>query len=153
MALTDTEIKRVKPRERPFKRSDSGGLYLWVTPAGSKLWRWTYRHSGKQKVMTFGRYPEISLARARERHAEERRRLAEGTDPMAHRKAEKQAERIACENSFSSMANRWLEHWQGERAPGMLIQRDTGLPPISFPALAHDPCQKSKLPRWSRWFA
>ncbi len=65
MPLTDTEIKRSKPKVKPFELSDSGGLYLWVTPSGGRSWRWTYRHEGKQKIMTFGRYPEVSW-RARE---------------------------------------------------------------------------------------
>src|ERR1700730_14562953 len=65
MALTDTEIRRTKKREKPYKLSDGGNLYLWITPSGGKLWRWAYRHEGKEKLMTFGRYPEVSLARAR----------------------------------------------------------------------------------------
>ena len=117
MPLTDTEIKRTKPKVKPFKLGDSGGLYLWVTPSGGKLWRWTYRHAGKQKVMTFGRYPEVSLARARERHAEERRLLVEGADPMTLRKAKKRAEQITVETSFASVTARWLEHWQDGRSP------------------------------------
>ena len=62
--------------------------------------------------MTFGKYPEVSLSRAREHHADARRLLAEGIDPMAQRKAHKSAERIASENSFASIASKWLEHWQ-----------------------------------------
>ncbi len=117
MPLTDTEIKRTKLKVKPFKLSDSGGLYLWVTPSGGRLWRWTYRHEGKQKVMTFGRYPEVSLARARERRAEERKLLVEGADPMTERKAKKRGQRIAVENSFASVAAQWLEHWQDGKSP------------------------------------
>jgi integrase len=112
VALTDTVIKKIKSKEKPFKLSDGRGLYLWVTPSGGKLWRWAYRHDGKEKVMTFGRYPDVSLSRARERHAETRKLLAEGIDPMAQRKALKTAELLACENSFSSIASKWLTHWQ-----------------------------------------
>jgi hypothetical protein len=68
MALTDTQIKKIKTKDKPYKVSDSGGQYLWATPSGGKLWRWSYRHEGKQKVMTFGRYPDVPLALARERH-------------------------------------------------------------------------------------
>jgi integrase len=117
MALTDTEIRRTKKREKPYKLSDGGNLYLWITPSGGKLWRWAYRHERKEKLMTFGRYPEVSLARARERHVEARRLLAVGVDPMAERKAKKIADHVAGENSFASLTERWLEHWQQGKSP------------------------------------
>jgi restriction endonuclease len=53
MPLTDIEIRRTKAKAKPYKVSDGRGMYLWVTPAGGKVWRWNYRHDGKQKVMTF----------------------------------------------------------------------------------------------------
>jgi hypothetical protein len=99
MPLTDIEVKRAKGRGKPYKMSDGGNLYLWVTPSGGKLWRWAYRHEGKEKLMSLGKYPDVSLARARERHGEGRKLLAEGIDPMAQRKAEKMAEQAAnCES-------------------------------------------------------
>jgi integrase len=113
MKLTDTQIKRIKPNPKPYKVSDGGGLFLWVTPSGGKIWRWTYRHEGRAKLMTFGKYPDVPLALARERHAEARKVLATGTDPMAERKAE----RAAAENSFQSVASLWLEHWQDGKSP------------------------------------
>ena len=117
MALTDTEIKKAKAKEKAYSLNDSGGLYLWITPAGGKLWRWAYRFDGKEKLMSLGKYPDVSLALARERHAEARKLLATGVDPMAQRKAEKTAEKIAVENSFQSMAAQWLEHWQEGKSP------------------------------------
>jgi hypothetical protein len=112
MALTDTEIKKAKAKEKAYSLNDSGGLYLWITPAGGKLWRWAYRFGGKEKLMSLGKYPDVPLALARERHAEARKLLATGVDPMAQRKAEKTAEKIAVENSFQSVTKQWLEHWQ-----------------------------------------
>jgi integrase len=97
--------------------SDGGSLYLWVTPAGGKLWRWAYKHESKEKLMSFGKYPEVSLALARERHAEARKLLANGLDPMAQRKAAKTAQKAAVENSFQSIASLWLEHWQDGKSP------------------------------------
>ncbi len=97
--------------------SDSGGMYLWVTPSGGKLWRWAYCFGGKEKLMSLGKYPEVSLALARERHAEARKVLANGIDPMAQRKAEKVVERIASENSFANVAARWIEHWKHGKSP------------------------------------
>ena len=116
MALSDITIRKAKTRERPYKVSDGGGLYLWVTPAGGKLWRWTYRHEGKQKLMTFGKYPDVPLAQARERHSEARKLLAAGVDPMAQRKADKTAQQVSSENSFANVAARWLEHWQDDKS-------------------------------------
>jgi integrase len=117
MALTDTEIKRARPADEPYRMADGGNLYLWVTPPGGKLWRWAYRFDGKQKLMTLGKYPDVSLARARERHAQQRTLLAEGIDPMAQKKAEKTAVRLATENSFAGVAGRWLEHWKDDKSP------------------------------------
>jgi hypothetical protein len=62
MKLTDIQIKRIKPSTKPHKASDGRGLFLWVTPSGEKIWRWTYRHEGKAKLMTFGKYPDVSLS-------------------------------------------------------------------------------------------
>jgi integrase len=96
--------------------SDAASLYLWVTPTGGKLWRWAYKHEGKEKLMSFGKYPAVSLALARERHAEARKLLAIGLDPMAARKSTKTAEKIAAENSFQTIAGLWFEHWQAEKS-------------------------------------
>lgn len=63
--LTDTEIRKTKPTEKPQKISDGGGLFLLVTPQGSKLWRLAYRFAGKQKTLAIGEYPTIGLADAR----------------------------------------------------------------------------------------
>jgi hypothetical protein len=112
MALTDVEIKRVKAKDKAYRMSDSGGMYLWVTPAGGKLWRWAYVYERKEKLMSFGRYPDVSLATARERHSNARKLLAAGVDPMTQRKAEKTAEQVAIESSFANVAGKWMEHWQ-----------------------------------------
>jgi hypothetical protein len=79
MALTDTAIRKAKAKEKPYGMSDGDGLYLWLTPSGGKLWRWGYRFQNKEKLMSFGKYPDVSLAQARERHKEARRLLASGT--------------------------------------------------------------------------
>jgi integrase len=114
MALTDTEIRKAKAKEQPYRMTDGGGLHLYVTPAGGRLWRWKYRYDGLEKLMSFGKYPDVSLATARELHAEQRRLLAAGTDPMAQRKAEK---RGSAENSFERVASLWLAHWEEGKSP------------------------------------
>ncbi len=94
MRLTDVQIKLVKPSTGPYKVSDGARLFLWVTPPGGKIWRWTYRHEGREKLTTFGSYPDVSLSLARERHAAARKLLATGTGLMAERKAERRRWRI-----------------------------------------------------------
>src|SRR6185437_180327 len=104
MALTDTAVRRAKPIVKPYKLADSGGLFLAVMPTGGKLWRWKYRFDGKEKLMAFGSYPDVSLALARERHAEGRRLLAVGVDPMARRRDTKAAIQEGSETTFEAMS-------------------------------------------------
>jgi len=80
MSLTDTEIKKVKPADKPIKLTDGGGLFLLVVPAGGKWWRFNYRFDGKQKTLSMGIYPDVPLIRARERRDEARRLLAEANE-------------------------------------------------------------------------
>jgi integrase len=122
MALSDTAIKRAKVSDKAYSMSDDKGLYLWVTPAGGKLWRWGYRFDRKEKLMSFGKYPDVSLAQARDRHKEARNLLADGKDPMAQRKADKTAERIASENSFANVAALWLKHWSVGKSSRHVLQ-------------------------------
>ena len=69
MPLTATEVKQAKPREKPYKPADGGGLYLLVNPKGARYWRYKYRYGCKEKTLALGVYPEISLKEAREKHA------------------------------------------------------------------------------------
>jgi hypothetical protein len=79
--LTDTAIKNAKPADKPKTLWDERGLYLLVTPAGGKLWRFKYRFEEKGKLLSFGVYPDVGLANARERRDEARRLLANGMTP------------------------------------------------------------------------
>ncbi|WP_158944230.1 integrase arm-type DNA-binding domain-containing protein [Granulicella sp. S190] len=110
--LTDVKVRQAKAGTAPLTVFDGGGLYLKVTPTGGKLWRWSYRYQGKQKLMSLGQYPDVSLTLARERHRAGRELLATGVDPMMEKKAEKLRAHEADENSFASVAAKWLEHWR-----------------------------------------
>jgi integrase len=112
MALTDIEIRKAKARDKAYRMGDGGGLYIWITPAGGKLWRWKYRHENKEKLMSFGKYPDTSLARARDHHERARQLLAIGTDPMAQRKNDKIMQLTSSANSFKSVASFWMEQWR-----------------------------------------
>lgn len=110
--LQDVEVRKTKPKDKPYKLTDEKGLYLQVMPTGGKLWRMNYRHDGKQKTVSFGAYPDVSLAQAREKRDEVRKKLADGIDPMAERAARKAA-RLADAEMFEVVAREWF----GKQAP------------------------------------
>lgn len=126
MPLTETAIKKAKPGDKPIKLSDGRGMYLLVNPVGSKLWRWKYRVLGKEKVLSLGAYPDVSLAQARDGVDKARKTLAAGDDPMAKRKADKVASRTAAENSFEAVARKWWANWKparSEQHAGQVMRR------------------------------
>jgi len=89
--LTDNAIRSAKPREKPYKLFDERGLFVLITPAGARWWRLKFRVSGKEKLLSLGVYPDVTLKLARERRDELRRQLASGVDPSVKRKVEKAA--------------------------------------------------------------
>jgi integrase len=109
MPLKDLEIRAFQPLTRAYKKSDSNGLYLEVFPNGSKLWRWKYRHGGKEKRIALGAYPQISLKDARTRRDAERAKLEAGTDPALARKREKVTAKINAANTFEAVAREYIE--------------------------------------------
>src|SRR3984885_13293115 len=115
--------------------TDGRGLFLWITPTGGKLWRWKYRFQGVGKQMSYGRYPDITLADARERHSSARRMLASGIDPMAERKAERTANRETNGLSFREVAAKWHEHWKDGNSPHHVKATWSRLKTNVFPAI------------------
>ncbi|MCC8470881.1 tyrosine-type recombinase/integrase [Xanthomonas phaseoli] len=114
MPLTDTAIRRAKPAATPQKLRDGNGLYLLLRPDGARWWRYDYRRpvTGKRNTLSFGTYPEVSLADAREKLAEARRLLAAKVDPGEQRKAVKAAGEAAAANSFEVIAREWFAKQQ-----------------------------------------
>ena len=108
MSLTDTSIRNAKPTEKPFKLYDGDGLYLQVMPSGGKWWRFKYRFADKEKLLSVGTFPEISLKAARSRREAARTLVAEGVDPSENRKATKAARVERDANSFEVIAREWL---------------------------------------------
>lgn len=106
-ALTDTKIRAATPGDKTRRLFDGGGLYLELSPSGGKWWRLKFRHSGKEKRLSLGTYPLISLRDARERAAEQRKLLSDGVDPAAARKAEKLCRTVAASSSFEAVAREW----------------------------------------------
>lgn len=107
MPLTDTAIRSAKPGPKPVKLFDERGLYLLVTPAGGKWWRFRYRFTGKEKLLSLGIYPDVALKAARDRRDDARRMVAEGIDPSENRKAQKTARTDRAANSLEVVAREW----------------------------------------------
>ena len=108
MPLTDTAIRNAKPGKKPIKLFDERGLFLLVTPAGGKWWRFKYRFDGKEKQLSFGVYPDVGLKDARERRDDARKQVAAGIDPGEHRKAQKSGRADRAANSFEVVAREWF---------------------------------------------
>lgn len=135
MSLSVAAVQSAKPREREYKIADGRGLYLLVTPAGGKLWRFKYRFGGKEKKLSFGNYPDVPLAAARERRDEIRRLIAAGTDPCEV-KAQKEAERRAkVEESFNFVADEWLARLELEGRAAATITKMRWIVDFARPAL------------------
>jgi integrase len=107
MKLTDTFVRNIKSDGKMQKHADGGGLYLHISPAGGQRWRMAYRFDGKQKTLSFGAYPAVSLKDARTRREEAKKQLAAGIDPGAHKKAVKAAIRAEATTSFEIVAREW----------------------------------------------
>ena len=92
--LTITQIRSLKPRQKPYKVGDGRGLYIHVPISGSRLWRFKYRlPDGREKLLALGSWPDTSLKSAREKRDAARRLLDDGVDPSATRQAEATAAR------------------------------------------------------------
>jgi integrase len=141
MSLTDFTIRNTKPARSPQKLADGGNLYLLVSPAGGKLWRLNYRYLGKQKTVSLGSYPDVTLAMARERALETKKLLASGRDPAVQAKLAKITRTIQAGNTFNIVADEYLAKYEREgRAKATLVKArwlidfariDIGLRPIS----------------------
>lgn len=139
MPLSDVAIKNAKPADKPRKLADGGGLYLEVAPSGGKWWRLKYRYGGKEKRLSLGVYPEVSLKEARERREAARKLLAEGDDPGQARKAERAATARAALQTFEAVATAWLNHrstaWTADTKEGIAASLRSHV----YPELADKP--------------
>lgn len=101
--LTDIAVRKAATKDKPYKLSDSRGLYLVINPNGSKLWRFDYKFEAKRKTASFGKYPEVGLAEARNKHQDFRKMVGGGVDPLLVKKQER-----AAVPTFAEVGRRWL---------------------------------------------
>lgn len=106
--LTDMKIRQARPGSKLLKLSDGDGMYLEILPNGNKSWRFRFRQTnGKENLMTFGQYPDVSLAEAREKRSSARRLLTEGIDPAKHRDEQRRTASAMDANTFEKLAREW----------------------------------------------
>ncbi|TCM15782.1 uncharacterized protein DUF4102 [Novosphingobium sp. PhB165] len=118
MALTELEVKYAAKRGKPYKPADGGGLHVLVHPNGSKLWRMKYRFDGKEKLLSFGQYPKVSMAHARARREEAKVLLAAGKDPAVQRNVEPSAGRVSRPSAGASAAETAGDNSEGSGYSG-----------------------------------
>lgn len=139
MDLTNIQCKNAATRSKAYKLSDSDGLFLLVHPNGSKYWRLKYRIAGKEKLLSIGVYPDISLQAARSQRDDARKLIAQGTDPSQAKKRKKQLATININNSFESVAREWhannKEPWSTRYAVYVMNRLENDI----FPTLGKRP--------------
>jgi integrase len=124
MALTHFELQNAKPAAKPFKLADGGGLFLIVQPNGSKLWRLRYFHLGKERSLSIGAYPVVSLAEARECRERAKRQIASGADPSVQKKLARIAAAAASHNTFGLIATDYLERLEANGASPATLKKN-----------------------------
>jgi integrase len=107
--LNATQVKQAKPKDKLYKLTDGGGLYMEIKPSGGRFWRYRYRLLGKENVFAIGTYPDTTLAEARQDHEKARKLVGRGIHPAHHRQVEKQQQALAAENTFKVIAKAWIE--------------------------------------------
>jgi integrase len=139
MALTDAAIRNAKAKDKPYKLADGGGLYLYVTPVGGKVWRLKYRQDSKEKLLTLGKYPLMTLLEAREAALKAKKQRQEGQDPGEVKKTAKRQAKAAAANTFGAVAAEWLAMQQKEWTPRHYAYVCTRLNADIFPYLGNTP--------------
>ena len=142
MPLTENQAKNAKPLDRAYKLADSEGLFLLVQPNGAKLWRMKYRFAGKEKLLSFGAYPALGIAAAREKRRAAKAVLAEGKDPMLAKG------QVTSEggDTFFAVANRWHENRKTALDPAHADRVWSRMERDVFPYIGQRPIQEITAP-------
>lgn len=144
--LTDLKARNAKPAAKDYKLSDSGGLYLYVTTKGFRSWRMKYRFAGKEKRLTFGPYPEVSLTEAREKRDEARRLLRDHRDPGTEQLKRKLAAAADHAETFETVARRWYAMHEQRWTPVHATDVIKSLEREIFPTLGGMPISQLDAP-------
>jgi integrase len=140
--LTDTVIRNAKPKGKPYKLFDGGGLFVLITTAGGKLWRLKYRIGGAEKLLSLGVYPDVGLKEARSRREEARGLVAQGADPGERKKEAKAAaiaEQREKENTFQAVAMDWFNSYAPDLDEKHALRLRRYLEKALFPAIGGKP--------------
>lgn len=144
--LTDLAIRNAKPKLKPYKLSDGGGLYVLVKPSGSKLWQMKYRYLGKEKTFSIGQYPHVTISEAREKRFDAKRLLQNGVDISAHKQEEKRLSALKARNTFKAVAEDWHTTKKSSWTPDHAQRLWRRLELYAFPELANRPISDIKTP-------
>lgn len=143
--LTEMQVRNAKPHEKAYRLFDGGGLYVEVTPKGSRIWRMKFRQAnGSENVLTFGPYPEITLQNAREKRMEARRLILQGVDPAKHRDDAKRRAADEAANTFEKIAREWYANkvptWSARTSKNMIQRLEADI----FPQIGKRPIAELK---------
>jgi integrase len=144
--LTDLKVLKSKPKDKPYSLFDGGGLYIHILPSGGKLWRLKYRIGGKEKLMSLGRYPDVSLANAREKRDEARKLISDGTDPTLFRKARKEKAEKDADETFEAIAREWYNKFLHTWVPGYYLRIISSLEHDVLPYIGQKPIREIMAP-------
>ena len=139
MPLTDTQCRKALPADKDYKLGDTGGLYLFVTAKGGKSWRMKYRFAGKEKRLTFGLYPEVTLAEARDRRDAARRHLRDYRDPSVEEHKRKMAAHAAAGATMEKIGRAWHDAQRPRWSPKYAMKLLQALERDVFPDLGSLP--------------
>ena len=146
--LSELEVKHAKPAKKDYRLSDGSGLYLVVKPKGGKLWRWSYEFNGKEKLLSYGPYPAVTLAKAREEHEKARTLKRQGIDPAAEKQvrkcAEEEREQASSMPTFAALTKEWLETWSKKKSARYVDTVKTRLDRDILPAIGNVPIDQLK---------
>lgn len=139
--LSDTKAKAAPPKAKPYKVTDRDGLYLFVTPAGGKSWRYDYRIAGGRETLTIGQYPEISLADARESLSDARKQVERGVSPAKAKQTAKAQVLLDRASTVRALAEKWYQARSAARSPSWRDNARRWLEQDIYPAFGNTPIQ------------
>lgn len=146
MALFDATLRNAKPKPKTYKLYDEKGLFLIVTPKGGRWWRFRYKFDGKEKLLSLGTYPDVTLQKARDKRDTARKLLTDGIDPGEHRKAKKISRQIQVANNFEMIAREWFTshepNWARTHASKIIRRLESDI----FPWLGNRPIHDINAP-------